>query len=311
MALAVNNNTSAFNVFTSYSTNIDNMKRSMARLSSGQQSVYDTPAGVGISERMRSQIRSTAKARNNVDNGISMLQTADSWMQKINDMLARMHELSIEAQDGTKTNDDVDNLQTEFTELQNEIERITSNYSAAAQFNGLYLFRGGSGRAAGGATDAVETGSVNIQVGAEIDQTVGLSLSQLDTGASATIGSVVTYDSSGNLDTDEQISWMSIIDSTQLASVDNSNAGGMITVAIDHLSNERATLGAQQNRLTNTREALLTYEDNLRSAESKIRDVDMASESTEFTRYQILTQISNAMLAQANQMPSAAIQLLG
>ena len=86
---------------------------------------------------------------------------------------------------------------------------------------------------------------------------------------------------------------------------------GKISAAIDHVANSRATLGAQQSRLNHTQSGLLAYEDNLRTAESKIRDVDVAKESSQFAKYQILSQISNAMLSQANQLPSAAIQLLG
>ena len=99
------------------------MKKSMSRLSTGTIGVVDDPSGVGISERMRSQIRSTAMARHNVDNGISLLQTADAWLQKINDMLSRMHELSVEANDGSKTNADAQNIQSEFEQLQDEINK--------------------------------------------------------------------------------------------------------------------------------------------------------------------------------------------
>lgn len=305
MALAVNNNTSAFNVFTSYTNNVTSMKTSMSRLSSGVKSVTDDPSGLGISERMRSQIKSTGMSRQNVENGLSMLQTADSWMQKMNDMLKRMHELSIEAGDGTKTTDDLNNIQSEFKELQSEIKRVTSDSSSAAKYNGLYLFRGGDGRTVNDTTKGV-----SIQIGADIGQKVGISLTQLNAESGH-------YDKTENLTYDKAdgstgtMRWASVIASDQHLSVRADSAIGKVAAAIDHVANERATLGAQQNRLKETRAGLLSYEDNLRSAESKVRDVDMAAESTQFSKFQILSQISNAMLAQANQLPSSSLQLLG
>ncbi len=313
MALAVNNNTSAFNVFASYTHNVGKMKKSMSRLSSGTIKVLDDPSGVGISERMRSQIRSTAMARNNVDNGISMLQTADSWLQKINDMLNRMHELAVEANDGTKTQKDVDNIQTEFKQLQQEITRITSRSTAAGKFNGLFLFRGGNGKGIVNG-DTVNSGSITIQIGAELGQKIGLNVVDLQVTNTVTIGTISTYTYSTNnnvkTSTHTSVQWASIVDTTKM-SVTSGNAIGKIAKAVDHVANNRAELGAQQSRLEQAHSGLMSYQDNLTDAESKIRDVDMARESTEFSKYQILSQISNAMLAQANQLPSSAIQLLG
>ena len=321
MALAVNNNTSAFNVFTSMTKNIGKMKQSMSRLSTGEKSVLDDPSGVGISERMRSQIRSTDMARQNVDNGISMIQTADSWMQKMNDMLSRMKELAVENADGTKTSTDQTNIQSEFKQLQNEIVRVTSRNTSAAKYNGLYLFRGGDGRtkmdgdnvATG---DAISDGSITVQIGADVGQKFQIEVAQLDTANTNSIGTVSTYtynDAAGQTvktSTHTDVTWASVID-THKMSVGSDNTIGKVSLAIDHLSNNRATMGAQQARLEHTKSGLIAYEDNLRSAESKVRDVDMAKESTEFSKFQILSQISNAMLAQANQLPSSALQLLG
>ena len=313
MALAVNNNTSAFNVFASYSGNISNMKKSMGRLSTGVRSVLDDPSGVGISERMRSQIRSTGMSRHNVENGISLLQTADSWMQKINDMLSRMHELGVEAEDGTKTATDKENIQSEFKEMQAEIVRVTSRSSAAGKYNGLFLFRGDSGRAEKNG-DGVASGSITVQIGADVGQTVGLDLKNLSVTSTDSIGTVSTYAYSTDNDltgsTHTSVKWASVTDQYTM-SVGHSNSIGKISLAIDHIANARATIGAQQSRLEQTKAGLMSYEDNLRSAESKVRDVDMASESTKFSKYQILSQISNAMLAQANQLPGSALQLLG
>ena len=313
MSLIVNNNSAAFNVFSSFTQNAGAMRSSMARLSSGVKAVADDPSGVGISERMRSQTRSSAMARANVENGISLLQTADSWLQKTSDMLSRMHELGVEAKDGSKTAADKANIQSEFSELQDEIKRVTSQSTAAAKFNGLYLFRGGNG-VANPAGDTVGAGSIDLQIGADVGQTISLSLSDLQSTNTAVVGTVhsFTYSTNGNVtaSTHTAVKWNSVIDSN-IMSVSSANAVGMVSQAINHIADSRATVGAQQNRLEHTRSGLLSYEDNLRSAESKIRDVDVARESTQYARAQILSQIGNAMLAQSNQLPAAAVQLIG
>ncbi len=313
MSLFVNNNSTAFNVFSSYSNNLNGLRTSMGRLSSGVKSVRDDAAGVAISERMRSQSRATSMARMGVENGLSMLQTADSYMQKINDMLGRMHELAVEASDGTKTATDKGNIQTEFKELQDEIVRVTSRSTSAAKFNGLYLLRGGNGQAVT-AGDKVGSGGIKIQVGADNGQTISLTMADLQVTATATVGTVHSYTYSTNNtvkgSTHTAVKWNSVIDSTKF-SVGSADAIGKLSSAIDYIANNRATIGAQQNRLENTRSGLLAYEDNLRASESKIRDVDMARESTTLAKYQILSQVGNAMLAQAGQLPQAALRLIG
>jgi len=130
---------------------------------------------------------------------------------------------------------------------------------------------------------------------------------------SATIGTVHSYTYSTNHSvkgsTHATVSWSSVIDSAKMT-VGSTDAVGKLQAAIDHVANGRAKIGAQQNRLENTRAGLLAYEDNVRSAESKIRDVDVARESTELAKFQILSQVGNAMLAQAGQLPQAALSLL-
>lgn len=142
--MRINNNAVAFNTWTNYTKNQGDLKASMTRLSTGVIQATDDPAGIGISERMRAQIKGVEMARFNTDNAISLVQTADSWLQKINDMLSRMKSLSIEAA-GIMSETDKDNLQVEFEAMQDEITRITSKNNAAGKFNGLYLFRGGNG----------------------------------------------------------------------------------------------------------------------------------------------------------------------
>jgi len=310
--MRINNNTAAFNVWTSYTQNVDAMKSSMSKLSTGQIKNTDDPAGVGISERMRAQISGTAMARQNTENAVSLLQTADSWLQKVNDMVSRMKALAIEA-NGIMSATDKENVQTEFKAMQEEITRITSKYTSAAKFNGLYLFRGGNGVAVV-SNDGVQTGNVSVQIGADLDQKVSLTLKNLQVTNTTVIGTTHGYSygtgTSILTSTHTNVTWASVIDIDKM-SVRNDNVIGKIDKAIDFIANARASMGAQQKRIETTRAGLLAYEDNLRAAESKIRDIDMAAETTNFSKYQILTNASNAMLAQANQLPASVLQLLG
>ena len=143
-------NITALEAFKNYSVNVSYLRKSMSRLSSGLRvsSAGDDPSGLAMSERLRAQYRNSAAAAANVENKINYLQTADSWLQKIQDIMGRMSELAIMANDGTKSAEDRTNLQHEFEQMQEEIQRITSGSTAAAKFNGLFLFRGGTGVAA-------------------------------------------------------------------------------------------------------------------------------------------------------------------
>ncbi len=311
--IAVNNNPQAFSVFTNLTNNVTGMKKAMGHLSTGVKQVVDDASGVAISERLRVQARNSETARTNVDNSISLTQTADAWMQKINDALGRMSELAISAGDGTKSQADKANIQVEFAQMQDEIARITSKNTAAAKFNGLYLFRGGNGVAVT-TGDAVGGGNFSVQIGADNAQTLNLSLKDLQVTNTETIGTVTTYtyDASHAVTGSSRtgVQWASIIDSTKL-SASSSNVVGKLATAVDHIADGRASIGAQQSRLEQTRSGLLSYEDNIRAAESKIRDVDFARESADFAKFQILSQVGNAMLAQANQIPAQALQLIG
>lgn len=270
MALTVNNPT-AFTAYTNLTRSSNSLNRSMTRLSNGIKSSVDDAAGVGISERMRAQMRGTAMARQNVENGISVMQTADSWMQRINDMVGRMNELAIESGDITMSNDDRSKLNTEFSQLQSEISRVTGTVT----FNGTGLLNGGM--------------SGTTQVGADVGQTIAIAGVNLASDLADLTSATVTI-------------------STQVKAA---SAMATINSAIDLVTTSRANIGSQQARLEYTRSGLMTYEDNLRASEGKIRDIDMAKESSEMVKYQIMNQVGNAMLAQANQIPQGIMQLLG
>jgi flagellin len=292
--MQVYNNSPAFSVWKNYTNSVQNMRKSMSKLSSGLkiESAGDDPAGLAMSERLRAQFRNSAAASTNIENQISYLQTADSWLQKIHDILGRMAELAVAANDGTKSPIDRGNLQSEFRQMQLEVQRITSGASAAAKYNGSQLFQGGT---------------KSLQVGPDYGQEFTAQSIDLRVTNSAAIGTFSTG-------TGGTVEWGSLINTGNVSISVQSLAGkavGKMNVGIDYISQKRAIVGAQQSRLSHTLEGLRTYEDNIRASESRIRDVDVAKEATSFSKYQILTQIGTAMLAQANALPQSVVRLIG
>ena len=323
--MQVYNNVPAFGVWVNYTNSVANMRQSMTKMSSGLRimSAGDDPAGLAMSERMRSQIRNSSMAAQNIQNQQAYVRTADSWMQKIHDLLHRMSELAVASNDGTKTAVDRSNLQAEFAQMQEEIIRITSGSLARGKFKTKNLFQGGSH---------------TIQIGADPGQWFCGSELRLDRFADVFIGSAATafscgqfkLDANGNPITDSndpnvqgltRVNWSMVLaiggQNGRITGIDISTAasaakaGAFIALAVDYLSRQRAVIGAESSRLAHTLEGLRTYEENIRSAESQIRDVDMALESTNFAKFQILTQVGTAMLAQANALPQNVMQLIG
>ena len=313
--MQVFNNTPAFGVWVNYTDSVSNMRDSMGKLSSGLRitTAADDPAGLAMSERMRSQIRNSAQAASNIQNNQAYMRTADSWMQKIHDMLHRMNELAVASNDGTKTDSDRANLQVEFEQMQEEIIRITTGSLARGKFNTANLFDGSA--------------SLVSQVGADPGQIFCGSALSLHKGSAAVIGTDVYVDfSCGQYvkgDASSEITWGSVL---SRGSADSASGAGGINIstqamamkataflkaAVDYLSEERAVLGAQASRLNHSLEGIRNYQENIMGAESQIRDTDMALESTNFMKHQILTQVGTAMLAQANALPQSVMQLIG
>jgi flagellin len=294
----------------------------MSKLSSGLRinTAGDDPAGLAMSERLRAQYRNTAAATMNVENKISYLQTADAWLQKIHDILGNMAELAIMANDGTKSRVDRENLQRQFEEMQREIQRITSGATAAGKFNGLYLFRGGNGVAMM-TGDGVQTGfgAVQLQVGPDMNMVFQEDPVNLTATNFAVIGSYNTYQyGSVNMtllgSALNTVRWASLICGQHLSISVQSMAKGAVdklNLGIDFISSKRAILGAEMKRMEQIMTGLRSYEENIRAAESRIRDVDVAWETTQFAKHQILTQIGTAMLAQANALSNGVMNLIG
>jgi flagellin len=285
------NNPTAFTVYSSYSKSMRSLGRHMERLAGGTKSAADDGAAVAISEQTRSQAAGTSMARNNVDNSLSMLQTADGWLQEVNNILVRMHELGIEAGDATMTGSDRRNIQSEFAQLQQQLQDIGDKN---AKFNGKNLFSNAFTASAG----------ATVQIGADAGQTMGITLVNLKSDAATSMG---TSNWSTVLDT-ASVFVSAATRASALSGVDRSITRAQ--EAIDFIAGIRASIGGQMNRLEHARSGLLTYEDSIRAAESKIRDVDMARESSLLAREQIRTQVGNAILAQANQLPNIIVGLL-
>ena len=248
----------------------------MQKLASGSRitNAADDAAGLAISEKLKAEIRSTRQASRNTNDGISMIQTAEGGLNEVSNILVRLRELSIQSASAT-----VGDSERKFTDL--EVQHLKSEVSRIAEvtkFNGTYLLNG-------------QGSDLEFQVGtgsnAEKDRLV-YSVSHTDSKAS-TLGidglSVLTkQDSQANLD--------------------------KIDLAIQGVSGNRANLGALQNRLSSTVANLNVTEENLSAANSRIRDADIAQESAELAKRNILTQSSTAVLAQANAGQALALKLL-
>ncbi|MEC2055489.1 flagellin [Peribacillus psychrosaccharolyticus] len=270
--MKINHNISALNAYRNLTINNTNTSKSMEKLSSGLRinRASDDAAGLAISEKMRSQIRGLDMAERNALDGISLIQTAEGALSSTHEILQRMRELSVQSANGTYKNADREEIQKEMVELTAEIDRIAKE----TEFNSSKLLTGGTG------------GSFAFQIGANSGQKVELQIGDM---------------SSTGL---------------KLNGVDVSTVGkaeGAITkidAAIQQVSSERARLGAVQNRLEYTVDNLGTMSENLTAAESRIRDLDMALEMTNFTKNNIMNQAAQSMLAQANQLPQGVLQLL-
>ncbi len=244
------------------------LAKSLARLSSGSKIVdpSDDAAGLAVSSRLDAQVGRLGAAGSNVGNAISFIQTQDGYLTKIGSALNRMSELTVMAQDVTKTDQDRVLYNSEFTTLAAYVGE-----AAGKNFNGVPLF----------STNA-------LSVTTDGDGST-FSMNGIDLGAteySTALGS--TIDTVGNA-------------STALTNVNS---------AITKLSQDRATIGAYQARLTHTADQLSVNRENLMAASSRIKDVDMAQESTEYAKENILVQSGTAMLAQANSMPQSVLRLL-
>jgi flagellin len=273
MAMYINTNVSAINTHRNLAYNNTQLGKVAEKLSSGYRinRAADDAAGLAISEKLRYQINGYNQALRNAQDGISMIQTAEGALTEVHAILQRLNVLATQAANGTLQDEDRAQVQLEVDELVAEL----SNIVGKTKFNGITLLNG-------------STTSVTFQVGWENGTTI-----------EASLGSGLTVSKLG-------LTALSI--STQ---TNAQNALEKIQSAITKVSDQRATLGAVQNRLEHTINNVGVNAENLSASESRIRDADIAKEMTNFTRNQILVQAGTAMLAQANAIPQNVLRLLG
>lgn len=273
MGLRVNTNVASMNAQRNLFNASSNLGGNYSRLSSGLRiaTAADDAAGLGISERMRSDIRSFTVASRNAQDGISLVQTAEGALNEVSDVLGRMRELSMQSANGTLNANDRTTLDNEFQQLVEEVDRI----AATTQFNGVSLL------------DGTNT-SISIQVG-------------IDGGANDTINVTASDSTATSLGVNGDISTSGAA-TGMLATIDS---------AIDQVNSTRGNLGAEQNRLDSSLRSLANVRENTSAAESRIRDVDVASETADLTRNSILQQAATSILSQANSQPQLALSLLG
>ncbi|MFT3865976.1 MAG: flagellin [Solirubrobacterales bacterium] len=265
MSLRINTNIEAFNAHRNLVSTSESLAKASERLSSGYRinRAADDAAGLAISERLRAQVKGIGQAQRNVQDAVSVVQTAEGALNEVHSMLQRTRELAVQYKNGSLSESDKTSIQSEVNQLASEVEQIGEE----TEFNGIKLLN--------------EASTITFQVGANDGETISVSTISLGAAVKA-----ATFE---------------LGEETDIEQIDE---------AIEAVSSQRAEFGAVQNRLEHTLNNLAVYQENLSASESRIRDVDMASEMVEFTKLQILQQAGTAMLAQAQQSGSGVLSLL-
>ena len=286
--MVVQHNLQAANTNRMLGANVKAVSKSTEKLSSGYQvnRAADDAAGLSISEKMRNQIRGINQSVKNAEDGVSLIQTAEGNMSEIHSILQRMGELATKAANDVNASVDRKAIQDEIGELAQEIDSI----STKAAFNGTKLLNGTfSGK--------------QLQVGAVAGENMAITIDSMSAKKLfGTTGSKIAANTSKTTGTEKKLNMFSHASA--------SSAMTLITSAIKTVSAARSLLGAKQNRLEYTIDNLENYSENLTSAESQIRDTDMATEMTNYTKNNILQQAAQSMLAQANQSTQGVLSLL-
>ncbi len=345
--MVINNNLSAMNANRNLGINQSAQSSSMEKLSSGLRinRAGDDAAGLAISEKMRNQIAGLEQASRNAQDGISLIQTAEGALGETHEMLQRMRELSIQSLNDTYTVEDREKIDLEIQQLLEEIDGIAekTEFNDQSLLSGMSLDEIQAMITAGPKTDTgVAIGTTSLQAAlttisndtsgkydgmstweAINDATTNWTAISAEITALANSGYDVyskTFEFHVGVNENQKISvdiMAMSTDSLGLTGIDSlskeaaSASLEAIDAAIETVSTQRALLGAVQNRLEHTIKNVDNTAENLQSAESNIRDTDMASEMMEYTKYNILSQASQSMLAQANQTPQQVLQLLG
>lgn len=259
------------------------LNKNIEKLSSGMRinRAGDDASGLAVSEKLRSQVRGLNQAERNIGNAVSFIQTTEGYLQESQDILHRIRELSVQSANGIYTPEDRMQIQVEVSQLIDEVNRIASH----AEFNGMKLIMGDFNK---------NTQGVAFHVGANMDQREKVYIGTMTAQALGLEGAQGTNQA------------------INIRTADEANqAIGVLDNALRVVSQQRADLGAYQNRFEMAIQGVAVASENLQAAESQIRDTDMASEMVNFVKNNILTQAGTAMLAQANMKTQSVLQLLG
>jgi flagellin len=281
--MIINHNVSA--MFANRTLGVQNhaVGNNVEKLSSGMRinKAADDASGLAVSEKLRSQIRGLNQAERNIQSGVSFIQATEAYLQETQDILHRLRELSVQAANGIYSDEDRMQIQVEVSQLIDEVNRIASH----AQFNGMNMLTGRFSQN-GDAT-------MQFQIGANMDQNERVFIGTM---------------------TAESLGLQGVQGTTESISISTPESAnltvGVLDSALRIVSKQRADLGAYQNRFEMASVGIATAAENLQAAESRIRDVDMASEMVDYVKNQILVQSGTAMLAQANTQPQSVLNLL-
>jgi flagellin len=283
MALTINTNVQSLNAQRNLGKSQANLANSMQRLSSGLRinSAKDDAAGLAITDRMTAQIRGMNQAARNANDGISLAQTAEGALGEVTNILQRMRELSIQSANASNSDADRGSLNSEFAQLKEEIDRIADT----TQFNGKNLLDG-----------TFKSGAAAVfQVGANANQVISVTIGISGGANTSALGSGAV-----------NVSALSISTAAHAQS-----SISVLDLAINDVDTMRGKLGAVQNRFESTIANLNNVSENLSAARSRILDADIAQETSNMTKMNILQQAGVSILAQANQTPQLALSLLG
>jgi flagellin len=277
MGLRINTNIASISAQRALGITKNNLDSNLRKMSSGERitRASDDAAGLAISERLKGNIRGLRQAKRNADDGVSMIQTAEGAMNEISNIIIRLRELAVQASSDTVGDNERKFSNIEFQNLLEEVDRI----SQGSEFNGRKLLNGTGGM-------------VDIQVGINNDPTQD----RIAFDASATDATAAALGIHGENIMNKEGAQVS------LTKMDE---------ALTRLSGSRANLGALQNRLQSAGNTIMISEENLSAANSRIRDVDVAAETADMAKNNILSQAGVSVLAQANQAPNFALKLLG
>jgi flagellin len=284
MALVVNSNLTSLNALNNLNRTNSSLSSTMGRISSGLRinKAADDSAGLGVAENLDAATRSLKMAKRNANDGIAVIQVAEGASNEVGEVLKRMRELAVQSSSETLESTERQYVQAEYTELRSEIARIAN----VTEFNGIGLTRG---------TNSNGVTGVDVQVGMynTTDDRIDVSFGDLTLGSSG----VGLTGGAGDVSLGSAASARIAMD--------------RIDEALNTVNTYRSTYGAVQNRLDSSIRSLDTYTENLKGAESQIRDADFAHEAAQMARDQIMQQAGTAILSQANQINQGALRLIG